>query len=96
MSRNAGRGDISLIGAVNGWPPKASPGDPLPSNWKDRKPVPGFRLAQGKSVNIVIGVMAPRRPGGSTTGLVIRYHDSAGRYVVEDHYAYSLVTRRSC
>jgi hypothetical protein len=87
---------LALVGAVSGWPPQMPPGDSLPENWKDRKPVPGFRLTPGKSFNMVIGVVAPRRPGGSTSGLVIRYHDAAGRYVVEDHFGYRVVTRRSC
>jgi hypothetical protein len=89
-----GEGD-HLMGTLL-WPPEPSPGFPLPSNWKDRKPVPGFRLAAGQEFNLVIGVEAPRRPVGSTSGLVIRYHDSAGRYVVEDHFAYMVVTLHAC
>jgi hypothetical protein len=85
-----------LVGAVPGWPPESPPSFPNPPNWKDRKPVPGFRLGPGQWFNMVIGVEAPRRPGGSTSGLVIRYHDSASSYLVEDHFAYSVVTRPSC
>jgi hypothetical protein len=85
-----------LVGAIGGWPPQPPPGFPNPPTWKDRQPVPGFRLGPGQWFNMVIGVEAPRRPGGSTSGLVIRYHDSAGSYVVEDHFGYSLVTRSSC
>jgi hypothetical protein len=85
-----------LVGAVPGWPPESFPGFPNPPTWKDRQPVPGFRVAPGEWFNMVIGVEAPRRPGGSTSGLIISYHDSAGRYVVEDHFAYILVTLPAC
>jgi len=46
-----------LIGTVP-WPPEPSRGFPLPSTWKHRQLVHGFRLAPGKSFNMVLGVTA--------------------------------------
>jgi hypothetical protein len=85
-----------LMGAGLPWPPEPGQGYPIQSNWKYRRPVRGFRLAPGQWFNMVIGVTAPRRPGGSTSGLVVRYHDSAGSYVVQDHFGYQVLTRASC
>jgi hypothetical protein len=85
-----------LVGAMPGWPPHPPAGIALPPTWGGRKPVSGFRLAPGKWFGLVIGVTAPHPPGGSTSGLVIRYHDSAGSYIVQDHFGYSVVTRSSC
>ncbi len=50
------------IGTVH-WPPH---GPGLPPAWKDRKPVPGFRLAPGKTFNMVLGVAAIARGGVSS------------------------------
>jgi hypothetical protein len=85
-----------LVGEVEGWPPRPSPGFPLPPNWEQRQPVSGFRLGPGKTFNMVIGVTAPASPGGSTSGLVIHYHDRAGSYVLEDHFMYTVTTHSQC
>jgi hypothetical protein len=87
-----------LVGAISDWPPQFPPGFPSAflASWRHHRAVPGFRLAPGKWFVMVIGVTAPRPPGGSTSGLVIRYHDSAGSYVVQDHFMYRVVTRPSC
>ena len=43
-----------VVGVVH-WPPRNPQTQPA---WKDRKPVHGFRLAPGKSFNMVLGVAA--------------------------------------
>ena len=81
-----------LVGQQRGWPPDG----PLPPTWKHRKPVGGFRLAPGKSFNMVLGMTAITMPSGSTPGLVIDYQDSAGSYVVDDHLGMIIITRSPC
>lgn len=71
-----------VLGAVN-WPPKYSG---MPSTWKDRRPVHGFRLAPGKSFDMVLGVAAIV-PGRSTSrGMLVYYHDSSGSYVAPNYF----------
>ncbi len=73
-----------LVGNPHGWPPR---GTPLPSTWQRRQPVHGFRLAPGKTFNMVLGV-APVRPGRSTSqGMLVYYHDSSGSYVAKNLWA---------
>jgi hypothetical protein len=84
---------VWVVGEVFGWPPK----DPLPPTWRRRQQVRGFRLAGGKTVNIGVGVVATTRPLARTSGMVIRYHDSAGSYVTDDHFALSIAgSDRQC
>jgi hypothetical protein len=67
------------------WPPK---GTGLPPGWKHRQPVPGFRLAPGKSFNLVLGVVAiTQGRHASSRGAQVYYHDSSGRYVVKSYTA---------
>jgi hypothetical protein len=67
------------------WPPK---GIGLPPGWKHRQPVPGFRLAPGKSFNLVLGVAAiTKGRHASSQGGQIYYHDSSGRYLVKSYSA---------
>lgn len=71
-----------VIGNVY-WPPHY-PG--MPPGWKDRQPVPGFRLAPGKSFNLVLGLAAAT--GGRrmiSKGELIYYHDSSGSYVANSN-----------
>lgn len=73
-----------LVGEVY-WPPK-NPG--LPPTWKDRQPVHGFRLAPGKTFNMVLGIAAIDGSRRATSqGMLVYYHDSSGSYVAKDHSA---------
>jgi hypothetical protein len=83
-----------LVGVGLGWPPRVE--GRIPYRWRYRKPVRGYRLAPGRQVNVVVGVVATAMPRGRTPGLVIDYHDPAGRYVVNDHVAIIIITRRHC
>jgi len=73
-----------MVGVTRGFPPSYSG---LPPTWKHRQRVRGFRLAPGKSVNMVLGLAATGGPCARSPGMVIYYHDPAGSYVVEDHFA---------
>jgi hypothetical protein len=73
-----------LIGVAGNWPPKYVG---LPSTWKYRQPVRGFRLAPGKSFNMVLGVTANGPGRASSQGMLIYYHDSAGSYVTSNDFA---------
>ena len=86
---------VGLAGVGRGFPPRYSG---LPPTWKHRQPVHGFHLAPGKSFNMVLGVVAATgTPCARSPGMVIYYHDSAGSYVVDDHFAMSIaVGRRQC
>ncbi len=73
-----------VVGAVS-WPPK---GHDLPPGWKHRQPVHGFRLARGKSFNLVLGVAATTQGLRATSqGGQIYYHDPSGKYVVKSYSA---------
>jgi hypothetical protein len=67
------------------WPPR----NPyLPPGWKHRQPAPGFRLAPGKSFNMVLGVAAIARGRRATSqGMLVYYHDSSGSYVAKNYWA---------
>src|ERR1700722_3927156 len=78
----------SLIGVPGDWPPKYAG---IPSAWKHHKPTRNFRLAAGKSFNMLPGVTATAINGGRSAGIVIYYHDSAGSYELTDHLALTIV-----
>jgi hypothetical protein len=84
-----------LIGTVN-WPPKYAG---IPSTWKHRQPVHGFRLAPGKAFNMVLGVatITPRRDAVSQ-GMLVYYHDSSGTtYVARNYFANIIAaSKHSC
>jgi hypothetical protein len=84
-------GDL-VIGAPGDWPPKYAG---LPSTWKHRQPVHGFRLAPGKSFNMVLGVTATAPGRASSRGMVIYYHDSAGTYVTSNHLAMTIAVGKT-
>jgi hypothetical protein len=68
----------SLVGDVY-WPP----GDP---GWKDRRPVPGFRVAPGKTFNLVLGLVAITRGRRAISmGELVYYHDASGSYVANSN-----------
>jgi hypothetical protein len=69
------------LAGVLRWPPKYRPG------WSHRKPIRGYRVAAGKSSNMVIGA-EPAGPAKATSqGLVLYYHDSAGSCVAPNYFA---------
>lgn len=73
-----------ILGAVR-WPPSSQP------TWKDRRPVHGFRLAAGKSFNMVLGIAAIAEDRRATSqGELIYYHDSSGRFVAKSYSAYTI------
>ena len=71
-----------LIGVVF-WPPKYAG---MPSTWKHRQPVHGFRLAPGRSFNMVLGAIAIAPGQASARGMLVYYHDSAGSYVAPNYF----------
>jgi hypothetical protein len=84
---------ILLIGTVP-WPPKYAD---MPPTWKDRRPVHGFRLAPGKSFNMVLGVTATAPGRATSRGMLVYYRDSAGSYVARDDVAMTIAaTRTGC
>jgi len=85
---------MGLVGVGLGFPPTYSG---LPSTWKHRQPVHAFRLAAGKSFDMALGVAATGGPPARSPGMVIYYHDPAGSYVADDHFAMIIaVGRRQC
>jgi hypothetical protein len=82
-----------LIGTVP-WPPNY-PG--LPSTWKDRRPVHGFRLAPGNVFNMVLGVTATTTGRASSQGMAIYYHNPASRYMTRNRLAMIIAaSKRGC
>lgn len=84
---------ILFVGTTTNWPPKY-PGTPavpgVPSAWKHRQSVHGFRLAPGKSFNMVLGVTATAPGRASSRGLAIYYHYGAHSYVISNHLAMTI------
>jgi hypothetical protein len=73
-----------LFGAVY-WPPDG-PGQP--PTWKDRRPVHGYRLAAGKTFDMVLGVAAVTSGRRATSaGMAVYYHDSSGTFVAKNYFA---------
>jgi len=65
------------------WPPHYAG---MPPGWKDRQPVPGFRLAPGKSFNLVLGLAAMTAGRRAiSNGELVYYHDSSGSYVANSN-----------
>ena len=76
----------SSVGTLRGWPPSQAEG-PLPPEWKHRQPVHGFRLAPGRTFGIAIGIIATTPARGTSQGILVYYHDSAGSYVAKNYFA---------
>ena len=79
-----------IVGVVR-WPPRY-PGSPagvgVPPAWKHRQPVHGFRLAPGKTFDMVLGVAAITGGRRATSqGMLVYYHDSSGTYVAKNYWA---------
>jgi hypothetical protein len=72
-----------LIGTVP-WPPSEHA---WPYTWKYRQPVRGFKLASGKSFDMVLGVTAIRTGQATSRGVLVYYHDSAGSYLAKNYFA---------
>jgi|SRR5580658_335301 hypothetical protein len=73
-----------LIGTVH-WPPNYTG---LPPTWKDRQRVHGYRLAAGKTFNMVLGVAAVTSGRRATSaGMAVYYHDSSGTFVAKNYFA---------
>jgi hypothetical protein len=66
----------------------------MPSRWKLRRPVPGFRLALGRSFSLVLGVAATATGMATSRGMVLYYHDSAGSYMVSNDLAMLIAVRK--
>jgi hypothetical protein len=82
-----------LIGVMP-WPPNYAA---IPSTWKDRQPVHNFRIAPGKSFNMVLGAAAVAAGQASSQGMLVYYHDSAGSYVAADRVAMIIAaTKNGC
>jgi hypothetical protein len=82
-----------LVGVAPGWPPRYSG---IPYTWKYRQAVHDFRLAPGKSFNMVLGLTATAAARARSPGMVIYYHYSSGSYVVEDHFAMVIAVSGRC
>jgi hypothetical protein len=82
---------IWLIGVVP-WPPRY-PG--IPATWKERRPVHGFRVAPGKSFNMVLGVTATATGLAISRGMLVYYHDPAGNYVTRDDVGMQIAVNKS-
>ncbi len=80
-----------LIG-VGGWPPNYAG---IPAAWKHRQAVRGFRLAPGKTFNMVLGVEATAMGIGTSRGMVVYYHDSSGNYMATDDVGMTISTSKS-
>jgi hypothetical protein len=72
-----------LVGVVP-WPPRWG----VPPTWKNRQPVHGFRVAPGRSFNMVLGVAATVTGLARSQGLAVYYHDPAGSYVATDDFGF--------
>ena len=59
----------------------------LPPMWKNRQAVHGFRLAPGKSFNMVLGVAATTPARATSQGILVYYHDSSGSFVAKNYWA---------
>ncbi len=76
-----------LIGAPGGWPPKYAG---IPSAWKHRQLVHGFRLPPGRTFDMVLGVAATATGHARARGMLVYYHDSSGSYVAKDDVAMTI------
>ncbi len=84
-----------VIGAPGGWPPKYPN---MPSGWKHRQQVRGFRLAPGRTFNMVLGVAATTPGRATSRGMLVYYHDSSGNYVAKNYFQNVIapVSQHSC
>ncbi len=90
-----------LVGLVH-WPPQY-PGTPagpgVPAAWRHRQLVHGFRLAPGKTFDMVLGISAIAPARAASQGVLVYYHDSSGSYVAKNFWANILAAaskKRGC
>src|SRR5260370_2142987 len=82
-----------LIGVVF-WPPKYPH---MPPTWNHRQPMHGFRLAPGKSFNMVLGVTCTGTGWATSHGSLVFYHDPSGSYVAKNYFAMTIAaTKHGC
>jgi hypothetical protein len=67
---------------VGNWPP---PGG-WPPAFKTRRPVQGYRVAPGKTFNMVMEVSGSTVRTATSQGILVYYHDPAGAYVVPNYF----------
>jgi hypothetical protein len=60
--------------------------------WQDRRPVHGFRLPAGKSVAIVIGVVATGTSAGHTPGVLVDYSNGGSSFAFSGRMAITVST----
>jgi hypothetical protein len=53
--------------------------------WKIRKPVQGYRVAPGKSFNLVIGEEPTGTANATSQGVLVYYHDPGGYYMAPNY-----------
>jgi hypothetical protein len=75
-------GPHSVIGAI-AWPPNWPS---VRAAWKTRQPVAGYRVAPGKSFEMVLGVTYAGPGNATSDGMQVFYHDAAGRYVAPNYF----------
>lgn len=81
-----------LIGAVP-WPPKSQDMPPQwRPGWNHRQPVRGFRLAPGKTFNMVLGVATITPARGTSRGMLVFYHDPSASYVAKNFFANNIAS----
>lgn len=87
-------GTRTAIGAIT-WPPN------WPSvigAWKTRRPVRGYRVAPGKSFEMVLGVTFVGPANATSQGMLVYYHDPAGSYVAPNYFGMQIAPggRNAC
>jgi len=80
-----------LVGVVQ-WPPTYAG---TPSGWKDRQPVRGYRVAPGKTFNMVLGVTFAGPGFATSQGMLVYYHDAAGSFMAPNYFAMQIAATRS-
>jgi hypothetical protein len=73
-----------LIGVPGNWPPKYQG---IPPSWQHRRSVHGFKLAAGRTFNMVLGIAARTPARATSRGMLLYYHDQSGSYVAKNYFA---------
>jgi hypothetical protein len=84
-------GRALVAGAIT-WPPNWPS---VRGTWKTRRPVRGYRVAPGKTFEMVLGV-APGGPRNATSqGMLVYYHDPAGSYVAPNYFGMQIAVGKN-
>jgi hypothetical protein len=83
---------IRLVAGAISWPPNWPS---LRRLWTTRKPVPGYRVAPGKSFEMVLGVTPTSWRTGNSQGLLVYYHDPAGSYVAPNYFGMEIAAGKN-